>query len=99
LVLGATGTGKDAIAKLIFQEDTEATGTRQTINCASLSDEQRANSDLFGHEKGAYTGADTDRDGLFRTCRGGVVFLDEIGELPDGVQHKMLRYLETFEVQ
>ncbi len=98
LVLGETGTGKDAIAKLIFQEDRGANGEKRTINCAGLSDE-RANSDLFGHTRGAYTGADDNRKGLFRTCMNGVVFLDEIGELPKGVQHKLLRYLETYEVQ
>jgi 7-cyano-7-deazaguanine synthase in queuosine biosynthesis len=93
LITGETGTGKESIAEFVFAESKVPVRKRQTVNCASL-DAARADSDLFGHIKGAFTGADSDRDGILKKCEGGAVFLDEIGALPKETQQKILRFVE-----
>jgi two-component system, NtrC family, response regulator AtoC len=97
LVLGETGVGKDVLARFIHQESPRAKGPFVAFNCAALS-ESLAEAELFGHEKGAFTGAQSTRAGLFEAAEGGTVFLDEIGELPAATQAKLLRTLESGEV-
>ncbi len=98
LLLGETGVGKEVLARFIHQSSKRASKPMLALNCAALS-ESLAESELFGHEKGAFTGAMQTRAGLFESASGGTVFLDEIGELPPAVQAKLLRTLETSEVQ
>jgi DNA-binding NtrC family response regulator len=98
LLLGETGVGKEVLAHFIHQSSKRASKPLLALNCAALS-ESLAESELFGHEKGAFTGALQTRAGLFESASGGTVFLDEIGELPPTVQAKLLRALETSEVQ
>lgn len=93
LILGPTGTGKELLAQLIHRTSGR-TGPIRAVNCAALSS-HLAESDLFGHEKGAYTGAESARPGLFRAAQGGTLFLDEVGELPADIQAKVLRALDT----
>jgi DNA-binding NtrC family response regulator len=96
LVCGETGTGKELLARAIHAESPRAGKPFLSINCASLT-EQLADSLLFGHRKGAFTGADADHTGYIRTAKGGTLFLDEVGELPSGTQAKLLRFLESGE--
>jgi DNA-binding NtrC family response regulator len=98
LVIGESGTGKELIAAGIHREGARAEGPFVPINCGALS-EQLFESELFGHEKGAFTGADRRRDGAFHRAHGGTIFLDEVGELPASVQAKLLRVLESGEVR
>ena len=93
LILGPTGTGKELVAQLIHRTSGR-TGPIVAVNCAALSS-HLVESELFGHEKGAYSGADSARPGLFRAAQGGTLFLDEVGELPSDIQAKLLRALET----
>jgi transcriptional regulator with PAS, ATPase and Fis domain len=97
LVLGETGVGKEVMARKLHERSPRAAGPFVTLNCAALS-EQLLESELFGHEKGAFTGADRAKAGLLETADSGTLFLDEIGEMPLAVQAKLLRVLEQREV-
>lgn len=93
LVLGETGTGKELFARAVHRNSARATGPFVTLDCASLT-ENLVESQLFGHVRGAFTGADRSRDGLLRLAHGGTLFLDEIGDLPLAIQGAFLRALE-----
>ncbi|MFO0547133.1 MAG: sigma 54-interacting transcriptional regulator [Polyangiaceae bacterium] len=93
LLLGETGAGKDVLARAIHMASPRAKKPYLAINCAAIS-ETLLESEIFGHEKGAFTGAATSRAGLLESADGGTVFLDEIGELPLSIQVKLLRVLE-----
>lgn len=97
LVLGESGTGKELIARALHEGSARRAAPFIAVNCATFS-ESLAESQLFGHRRGAFTGATTDYAGLIRTAAGGTLFLDEIAELPLTVQAKLLRFLETGEV-
>jgi DNA-binding NtrC family response regulator len=94
LVRGETGTGKEVIARLIHAWSRRSAGPLVTANCASIP-ESLVESELFGHSRGAFTGAVEARDGVFRAASGGTLFLDEIGELPLALQPKLLRAIEA----
>ncbi|WP_068133435.1 sigma-54-dependent transcriptional regulator [Roseimaritima ulvae] len=93
LIEGESGTGKEVVARAIQQRSALADHPFVTINCAALP-EPLVESELFGHLKGAFTGATSDKPGLFEIADGGTLFIDEIGELPLGLQPKLLRVLE-----
>jgi DNA-binding NtrC family response regulator len=93
LLTGETGTGKDLAAKAIHYNSDRATKAFVNITCSALP-EQLLESELFGHERGAFTDARQQKRGLFETADGGTVFLDEIGEMTAGLQSKLLRFLE-----
>lgn len=97
LITGPTGSGKEQIAQLIHRASPRSAGPMIAANCAGLP-ETLLESELFGHTKGAFTGADHARVGLFRAASGGTLFLDEIGELPLHLQPKLLRALETRQI-
>jgi two-component system, NtrC family, response regulator AtoC len=96
LLLGETGTGKELAAKFIHRHSERRDGPFQTVDCTTLS-ESLVESELFGHERGSFTGSVARRRGLFELADGGTLFLDEIGELPLGMQAKLLRALESGE--
>ncbi len=97
LLVGETGTGKDLIAQAIHVNSGRAAKPYRAINCAGLN-ENLLESELFGHVKGAYTGAVTDRKGVFESADGGTLFLDEVGDMPWTMQAKLLRALENGEI-
>ncbi|WP_428264257.1 sigma 54-interacting transcriptional regulator [Haliangium sp.] len=94
LILGETGTGKDLVARAIHDASPRAAQPMVALNCGAISS-QLIGSELFGHEKGAFTGADSARDGMFVHAAGGSLFLDELGELPMEQQPHLLRALES----
>lgn len=96
LITGESGVGKDIIPRIIHQNSPRKTGKYLPINCGGLP-EGTINSELFGHEKGSFTGATDNRKGYFEEANGGTIFLDEVGELPASTQAMLLRVLETGE--
>jgi len=98
LVLGETGVGKELVVRAIHEKSTRAQGALIQVNCASLP-ESLVESELFGHVRGAFTGASSDRAGKFEVADGGTLFLDEVGELPLPGQAKLLRALQEGEIQ
>lgn len=98
LILGETGTGKELVARAVHQQSLRVAMPFVAINCGALP-ENLIESELFGHRKGAFTGADEHRMGLFEVANGGTLFLDEIGELPLAMQSKLLRVLESGEIR
>ncbi len=98
LILGESGTGKEVIARAIYQYSSRANARFLAVNCAAIPD-QLLESELFGHEKGAFTGADRKRVGKFELCNNGTLFLDEIGDMTPRMQTAILRVLQdqTFE--
>ena len=96
LILGESGTGKELVARAIHDNSRRAKGPFVSLNCGAMS-EGVLESELFGHARGAFTGAVADHDGVFRRADGGTLFLDEVAEMPLGMQTRFLRALETGE--
>lgn len=97
-ILGESGTGKELCAQTIHAHSNRRAGLFIPVNCANLSTD-RLESELFGHVKGAYTGADKDRKGAVECAKGGTLFLDEICEMPMEIQAKLLRFTQDFKYQ
>ena len=98
LLAGESGTGKEIVARALHERSSRDGGPFVAVNCATLS-ESLLESELFGHEKGAFTGADARKLGRFELASGGTLFLDEVGEIPLGLQAKLLRALESRELE
>jgi nitrogen regulation protein NR(I) len=98
LIRGDTGTGKEIIARAIYQHSNRSSAPFIAINCAAIP-ETLLESELFGHERGSFTGADTRRIGRFEQANGGTIFLDEIGDMPPNLQAKLLRVLQEKSIQ
>jgi anaerobic nitric oxide reductase transcription regulator len=98
LILGETGVGKELVAQQLHRQSSRAQQSMVHVNCAALP-EALAESELFGHRRGAFTGAVSDRAGKFELADGGTLLLDEIGELPLAIQAKLLRVLQSGEIQ
>ena len=97
-ISGATGTGKEVVAKAIHEASTRQGNPFIAVNCGAIP-EHLLESELFGHEKGAFTGANTRHEGLFMAANGGTLFLDEIGDMPLSLQVKLLRVLQDLQVR
>ena len=97
LLLGETGVGKEVFAERLHERSARSSNPLLRLNCAALS-ESLVESELFGHERGAFTGAVASKPGLLEQAEGGTVFLDEVGDLPTAVQVKLLRVLEDRQV-
>ena len=98
LIRGETGCGKELVARAVHDQSQRKNKAFVAVNCGALP-EHLIESELFGHKKGAFTGADSQREGLFEVADGGTIFLDEIGELPLAMQAKLLRVLESGDIR
>jgi DNA-binding NtrC family response regulator len=98
LITGESGSGKERIARLVHDESTRAAGAFIAVNCGAIT-ETLLESELFGHARGAFTGATSDRPGLFEAANGGTLLLDEVGEVSPGMQVKLLRALQEREIR
>ena len=98
LILGETGTGKEVVARAVHEASTRSRGPFVAVDCGALT-ESLIESELFGHQRGAFTGAVSGRAGAFQAAHGGTLFFDEVGEMPAALQRRFLRVLETREVR